>query len=467
MFRRFAALVLLTVTLTVLASADAPIAMVTAMGKVIENGVILKSQVDEIYDSFKFQYGEFEPVFEEAYVQAYILNDLIKSLVKSFIAAQEGLGVEDFDEKHSVVTEEDMIKYYEENREQLMDEEEYVDLDYAFFSDEKSAKDFFDIALEDGFDAALEKVTPEDWDSLDGLKRSEVGTMYVPIIFGKHERNVRFFAITEGFFVFNVREHNDLSTFEKFKRSSAYASVQGRLGQVNLANYVERRKAELMIEVVAPEAYLVWLDVVDGRDFEKAYGFHRSRAFDPSGRVVTEDLWVLSGLIVLIDESEKLEKYQSDYEKLIRSIYNMNYKTWPVVARLRRFDDSEIVKLDYNVELSKILIAEYLSVGDYMSVATYVDSNLRELEELSASGNNEIAEKALEYLYRMHKALGEFDLARTYLQKLQQLNPNYFDFEEEFRSIDELEYGFGAEPGDYEDECYECQDDGDEEDGGE
>jgi len=102
----------------------------------------------------------------------------------------------------------------------------------------------------------------------------------------------------------------------------------------------------------------------------------------------------------------------------------MGYKSFLVLARLRNFDNSERVVLEYNVELSKILMG-YIKNGDTLSVLQYIYSNLSELEELSNSENPEVRQKALEYLYKMNKVLGDEESANKYLEQLLEENPNY------------------------------------------
>jgi Tfp pilus assembly protein PilF len=44
---------------------------------------------------------------------------------------------------------------------------------------------------------------------------------------------------------------------------------------------------------------------------------------------------------------------------------------------------------------------------------------------LSNSKNPEVRQKALEYLYRMNKVLGDEESSKKYLEQLYQENPNY------------------------------------------
>lgn len=418
---------------------DNVVARITADGKVIENGEILSSEIDEIYQFYSSFYGPFDSVFDEPYVRAYILNEALQERVRSFLAKYENLDVETFVEKYSLVTEADMKRYYEENREELMEDEVYIDLDYAYFDDEERAREFYEKAQKFGYEKALSESSPVNSDSYDGLKRSETGSLYRDILFGTHPSNLRFFATDDGFFVFNIRKYNDMSTYELFKESKKYKKVREELGKKALETYVDRKMKELKINVVTTDGYRLWLGIVENRDLPALYNTFRPLVIGVNGQITTKDPWLLSGLVVALEEAGIVDSYKSDYQLILRYLYDNEVRSWPLLARLREVDNSESVMLDYNVLLSRILIEKYISSGDTFSVFQYIMRNLSELETLSSSSNPTVRQKALEYLYRMYKALEDYGMARQYLERLQGENPHYMNFDEEFKSLEELE----------------------------
>lgn len=415
------------------------VARIMMDGTVIENGEILLNEVDDIYEFYSSFYGPFDPVFDEPYVRAYILSDAIQERIRKFLAKRENLDIEAFVEKYSQVTDADMREYYEENRDELMEDEVYVDLDYAYFEDEQLARDFYKKAQELGYERALSESSPVDSNSYNGLKKSETGTMYRDILFGAHPSSLRFFATDDGFFVFNIRKYNDMSTFELFKESEKYVKAREELSKKLLEAYVDRKIGELKISIATTDSYHLWLGIVKSKELSALYNTFKPLVIATNGQIVSKDPWLLSGLVVVLEEAGIVDSYKSDYQLILRYLYDNGVRSWPLLARLREVDDSENVVLDYNVLLSTILMEKYISSGDTFSVFQYIMKNLSELEALSSSHNPNIKQKALEYLYKMYKALEDYNRARQYLEKLKGENPNYMNFDEELKSLEELE----------------------------
>lgn len=415
------------------------VARIVMDGNVIEDGEILLNEVDDIYNFYSSFYGPFDPVFDEPYVRAYILNDVIQERIRTFLARRENLDIQAFVEKYSQVTDADMRTYYEENRDELMEDEVYIDLDYAYFEDEQLARDFYEKARELGYERALSESSPMNFDSYNGLKKSETGAMYHDILFGAHPSSLRFFATDDGFFVFNIRKYNDMSTFELFKESEKYVKVREELGKKLLEAYVDRKMDELKMNIVTTDSYHLWIGIVKNKELPALYNTFKPLVIAANGQIVTKDPWLLSGLVVALEEAGIVDSYKSDYQLILRYLYDNEVRSWPLLARLREVDSSENVVLDYNVLLSTILIENYISSGDTFSVFQYIMRNLSELETLSSSQNAYIRQKALEYLYKMYKALEDYNRARQYLEKLKGENPGYMNFDEEFKSLEEIE----------------------------
>ncbi|MFN3328767.1 MAG: peptidyl-prolyl cis-trans isomerase, partial [Fervidobacterium pennivorans] len=225
-------------------------------------------------------------------------------------------------------------------------------------------------------------------------------------------------------FVFYIKNLNDLSTFEKFKSSPMYEEVMSSLSENKFEKYVEEKISAESIKFIVPSQYAIWFDMVQNVPAEKLVEKYYSSLFDKSGNLLSVEPIEISGFITAIEDAKLDEQYKKEYELAIKKLYDMGYKSFLVLARLRNFDNSENVVLEYNVELAKILIG-YIKKGDTLSVLQYIYSNLSELEELSNSKNPEVRQKALEYLYRMNKVLGDEESSKKYLEQLYQENPNY------------------------------------------
>ncbi|MCX7654764.1 MAG: peptidylprolyl isomerase [Fervidobacterium sp.] len=398
------------------------VAFLEKSGKSIEGTQVYEEEVMEVYEHYLSYYGSFDELFEEPYVKAYILNDFLRERVIGYLASVEKLASDEFVKKYSFVTEDDLKKYYTDNREQLM-EEEYVDIDYAIFETQEEAQKFYEKALKEGFQKAIESTEDVQSDSYDGLKKSETNELFLDVLFGKYENNIRIQYTERGNYVFFVRNHNDLSTFEKFKSWPNYSEVADKIGKEKLKSYIDAKIKSENIKVNTSDAYLIWLDFVNGKDPKKIFNEYSPKVFSANKAVITNNSWLIAGIVTAIEDSKSNEEFRAEYQSAVSKLYNMGYKTFSVLSRMRQFDNSERVKLEYNVELSKILL-EYIEQEEIMNVLQYIYNNLSELEELSNSSNKDIRLKAMEYLYYMYKAL-EDDHAEEYYNNIIKEQPNY------------------------------------------
>lgn len=394
-------------------------------GKILTG--ITWDDIDQLYELYEMYYGSFDPIFEKPYVEALIINQLLKDKFVEYLSEAEGLSSEEFKVAHSEISESDMEKYYEENREDIQ-QEAYVDFDYAVFETEEEAKKFYDRASEVGFEKAISEASESsgllDSDSYAGLKKSQTSASFIDVLFTPSEKKLKMHTTDNASFVFNIKNLNDLSTFEKFKESPMYEEVMANLSNEKFEKYVEEKIKSEKINFAVPQEYKIWFDMVRNVPPEKLVEQYYSTVFNEIGNLIETNPIILTGLLTALEDANLVEEYIEEYEALVRELYELGYRSFLVLARLRQFDNSENVLLEYNVELSKILI-NYINNGDTLSVLQYIYSNLSELEELSNSGNPEVRQKALEYLYRMNKALGDEESANKYLEQLHQENPNY------------------------------------------
>ncbi|MGB9614588.1 MAG: peptidyl-prolyl cis-trans isomerase [Fervidobacterium sp.] len=399
-------------------------------GQPLTSTQVLDDEVQTFYEHYLDSYGSFDPLFEEPYVRAFIINRLLREKVKEYFADVENLSLEQFKEKYSTVSEREMQDYYSENRDQLMEENEYVDIDYVVFETEQQAQEFYNRASQVGFQKALEEASNVEHGSYDGLKKSETGEQFIDVLFGKYEGKLRIQFTDNGHFVFLIRNHNDFSTFEKFKESPSYEEIQQKLSEQKLDAYVDSKIETHGLKIFVPESYSIWLDYVRNKDFEDIISSYYSNIFNPDHSVKTDNPWLIAGFVFVVEDGKLTEKYQDEYKAAVEKLYSMGYKNFSVLARQRQFDSSEKLVLEYNIELSKILLS-HIKNEDIMSVLQYIYNNLAELEQLTASKDTQIRQRAMEYLYYMYKALGEEDTANEYYDKLLQENPSYqFEMEE-------------------------------------
>ncbi|HPV62592.1 MAG TPA: peptidyl-prolyl cis-trans isomerase, partial [Fervidobacterium sp.] len=332
---------------------------------------------------------------------------------------------------------EEMQSYYNDNRDNLMQYEQYVDFDYAYFETQEEAKTFYDKAAEVGYDKALEESSVVENDSYTGLKKAETGEAFVDILFGNYDSPIRISYSDDGSFVFRVNKLNDMSTYELFKESQIYNDILGQIVMQKFDQYLNDRIKSEKVAIKTSDGYAIWIAIAKNEDMQKIYDTFYPVVFDKDGKVVTDDPWLLSGLLVSIEEAEKIDQYATEYNAIVEKLYNMGYKSFTILARMREISDSEQVKLEYNVALSNLLFQD-IENGNIMSVFQYLYTNIGELEELTQSENPQIRQKALEYLYRMYKVLGDTQSALEYLQTLQSENPQYMDFDAALNELNQM-----------------------------
>lgn len=438
-------LVLLTLVFTFAQAQTAETAaQIEVNGAVIENGTISAEEVSSYYEYYLQYYGTLDPLFEESYVKAFILNELVKERLTEYFAKKDGITVEELQANNSSVSDEEMQNYYNANRDDLMQNEQYVDFDYAYFETQEEAKAFYDKAAEVGFDKALEESSAVENDSYTGLKKAETGEAFIEVLFGNYDNPLRISYSDDGSFVFRVNKLNDMSTYELFKESQVYNDILGQIVMQKFDQYLNDRIKSEKVAIKTSDGYAIWIAIAKNEDMQKIYDTFYPVVFDKDGKVVTDDPWLLSGLLVSIEEAEKIDQYATEYNEIVEKLYNMGYKSFTILARMREISDSEQVKLEYNVALSNLLLQD-IENGNIMSVFQYLYTNIGELEELTQSENPQIRQKALEYLYRMYKVLGDTQSALEYLQTLQSENPQYMDFDAALNELNQMTDTTGEE----------------------
>lgn len=414
--------ILLSFSLT-FANENLLVAYLKTFDKEVTGTEVYQKDVEDVYNIYLHFYGEFDPVFEEPYAKALILKDILREKLISYLSFLENISLESFLEKHSMISDDDIKKYYLENKEEIA-KDEYVDLDYAYFESKEEAEKFYKLALEKGFQKAIEETENTTYDSYNGLKKSETNEIFIDVLFGNYPDKLRILHIESGSYVFYIKANNDYSTFEKFKDSPKYNEIKEIIEKEKFNLYLDNQAKVLNIQIVATEDYKIWLDIVNGKahkDILKEYYF---KVFDKNKSIITDNPWLISGILSSIEVGNFVEEYKKEYENSLRKLYNAGYKIFSVLARLREFDKSEDVNLEYNVSLAKILL-KYIENEDIMSVVQYIFQNLSELEELTNSQNKDTSLKAMEYLYYMYSALEEYETANEYYSKIIKINPNY------------------------------------------
>ncbi len=407
--------------------ADNTVGYLRSNGKVLEETNVSFEEVESYYEWTKSQYGSFDEVFEEPYVKSYLLIAILKDKAVEFFAKQEGLSVEEFQKKYSRLSDEELLRFFNENREDLLKNYEYVVVKYAFFEEAELAKKVFEEAKEIGFEKALEKYGI-DLEDAGNLRRAETNETFIEVLFSGE--GLKYFETEEGIFLLNVEKIGKISDFDSFVQSPYFDEIMSetteKVYEENLTKLIEENNIEFDSD---KDSYKIWMDIVSKRSAEEIYKEYVNKVVDKNSNILTNDSWLIAGLIETIENIQARTEEQSNLRtNLLRKLYSEGNKTFLVLSRLSEVVEDEKIELEYNVALSNILIS-YIDNGDIMSVLNYLFQNLNELEGLSNSENIDIKKEALLYLAIMYSKLGEKETALQYLNTLKGIDPNYIDYE--------------------------------------
>ncbi len=407
--------------------ADDIVGYLTSNGKVLEETYVSSEEVQNYYEGVKFQYGNFDEVFEEPYVKSYLLIAILKDKAVEFFAKQEGLSVEEFQKKYSKISDEELLKFFNENKEDLIKNYEYVAVKYAFFEDADLAKKVFEEAKEIGFEKALEKYGI-DLEDAGNLRRAETDEKFIEVLFSGE--GLKYFETDEGIFLLKVEKIEKISDFDSFVQSPYFDEIVSDLSEKTYEGNFSKLLDENAIDFESDnDGYKIWMDIVLRKDAEEIYKEFLNKVADKNLEVFATDPWLLAGLVENIENIQvKTDEHMVLRTNLLKKLYDEGHKTFLVLARLSEVVQDEKIELEYNVALSNILIT-YIDNGEIMNVLNYIFQNLNELESLSSSENEEVKKEALLYLAIMYSKLGEKEIALQYLNTLKGIDPNYIDYE--------------------------------------
>ncbi|SHH19074.1 peptidyl-prolyl cis-trans isomerase [Thermosipho atlanticus] len=449
-----------------------------------------------------YQITEVDPIFEEPLIKASLLSDLINTKVilyyaeindisptdeeikseldkqleqinaneklKNYINQKYGSVQKYLDsikpdvEKYltiskvknllGVVSDEEIKKYYNENKEDLKAKYDSANVDYVYFSSPASANEFISSAMEKGFyqaatDASLNVQNVAEF------KRGILDKNIEETIFESSNTMVGPVPIGNSLFVFNVKDVKTVDTYEKFVLSKGYQEVLSTLKDKKFNSAIQEFKENnnISFEIIDP-IYKVWYNVLhnSGKDLIQVYKEIQEQIFDDTSLKVGVPVEIKSAFVTLVEKMKhatevtqdpNLNKVLKDAEKEANMVVENIYEEYPdsfvAVEKMKNLHPDRIdVSFKYYSRLySKI--KPYLEYGMMQSVMNdFIDlysglSTLADATDISLDMKAEV----LYDLYEINKILKDATTASEYLERLKEATPDYMDYDSAFSEL--------------------------------
>ncbi|MFN6992047.1 MAG: peptidyl-prolyl cis-trans isomerase, partial [Fervidobacterium sp.] len=246
---------------------------------------------------------------------------------------EEELTIKAVKEKLAGVTEKEVTKYYEENKENIINEYTSADVDYVVLESKEKVDNFIKVATEKGFAAAASEtsvsVTPYT------LKKGVLPQELEKEIFDATSTLVSL-PYNESYFVFNIKGVQKVDSYESFKSSNAYETVKTNLINERFAENFKKWKEEKKVSFeVRDDVYSTWYEVLttESKDLLTVYKKMYEKLFDEAGNVRTDlPIEQKTAFLVVADRimestDTALEIVKSDVKefekKLVQSVYEI------------------------------------------------------------------------------------------------------------------------------------------------
>ncbi|HCI28711.1 MAG TPA: peptidyl-prolyl cis-trans isomerase [Fervidobacterium sp.] len=340
--------------------------------------------------------------------------------------------------KLGVVTEEEIRKYYEDNREDLMTNYTKAEVQYTMFEKKEELDAFMRLVNEKGItEAASESsITLTDYTVTEGTFPEDIEKK----IFGATSSIISF-PYDDTYFLFNIKSVQKVDTYDNFKQSAAYSEVvenlqNSRFGE-NLAKWKKENKISFELRDPVYNAWYVALSTEE-KDLLKVYKSFYEELFNENNEVrsdiaveqKTAFLVVADRIVASTDTSLELvkEDVRTFEKKIVNSVYEQIKGSSQEI--LRRMKDYYPEKQDISFQYySKLYdaIKPYLSIGGAYYVINELFEVYQGFGDLAESTSTDLQIRSDSYykLYEMNKLLGDPQTAGYYLDKLQEIKPDY------------------------------------------
>ncbi len=355
-------------------------------------------------------------------------------------------------EKLGAISEDEIKKYYNENKEDIVQKYTKAEVEYATFNSKDEMENFVKLATEKGVTQAASElsVTLSPYTLQKGTLPEELEKE----IFDATSTLVSL-PYNDSFFVFNVKSVQKADTYENFVKTDGYTEVRNELTNKKFSDNFKKWKDENKVSFeIRDPVYKAWYKALssENKDLLTVYKEFYEQLFNENGEVRTDvaneqkaAFLVVADRIVESTDTA-LEKVKEDVKgfekKIVSSIYEATKgSSKEILRRMKEYNpENKQIAFDYYSKLYDE-IKPYLSIGGAYYVMNQLFEVYQGFADLADSTSTElnIRADALYKLYDMNKALDEPKVAKQYLTKLKEIKPDYsLDFEKAEKELDEM-----------------------------
>ncbi|PHJ14246.1 hypothetical protein IM41_01900 [Fervidobacterium sp. SC_NGM5_G05] len=355
-------------------------------------------------------------------------------------------------EKLGAISEDEIKKYYNENKNDIVQKYTKAEVEYATFNSKDEMENFVKLATEKGVTQAASElsVTLSPYTLQKGTLPEELEKE----IFDATSTLVSL-PYNNSFFVFNVKSVQKADTYENFVKTDGYTEVRTELINKKFSDNFKKWKDENKVSFeLRDPVYKAWYKALssENKDLLSVYKEFYEQLFDEKGEVRTDianeqkaAFLVVADRIVESTDTA-LEKVKEDVKgferKIVSSIYEATKgSSKEILRRMKEYNpENKQIAFDYYSKLYDE-IKPYLSIGGAQYVMNQLFEVYQGFADLADSTSTELNIRAdsIYKLYDMNKALDEPKVAKQYLTKLKEIKPDYsLDFEKAEKELDEM-----------------------------
>jgi len=412
------------------------------------------------------------------------INNYLKPSVK------EELTLKKVREKVMNVTDDEVKRYYEEHKKDIMLKYDKADLVSVSFDKEEDARAFVNKAAEIGFEKAATSMGLEA-EELNSFSRGILGDEVDNIVFSASPNSiVGPFNVFDKWYVFKVKDVKKVDTYENFVISDAFQDVKSQISNEKYNKWIENYKKEKHISyVIKDEVYGYWLEVMKReRDEEDIWKELKNYIFE-EGNIREDAKDELKAIFVVVSEDLKFQKenelrdlksYKKDleegkeisenlkkkygelskdeleqeiskvqaqldeiedlYRRTVEDLYEGFPTSMEVLRRMVQIKpEDRYVRFEYYSQLYSRLkpFIQYGQVSSILNDILQTQIGLLTVA-MATDVSTDVRAEAYYDLYDMSISMGDATSAKYYLDSLKEIAPDYMDFEGAYEQIEAI-----------------------------
>jgi len=438
-------------------------------------------EVNNILESIKKDKAKQSLIIRRYGTLTNYINNYLKPSVK------EELTLKKVREKVMSVTDDEVKKYYEGHKKDIMLKYDKADLVSVSFDKEEDAKAFVNKAAEIGFEKAATSMGLET-EELNSFGRGILGDEVDDIVFSASPNSiVGPFNVFDKWYVFKVKDVRKVDTYENFVISDAFQDVKSQISNEKYNKWIENYKKEKHISyVIKDEIYRYWLEVMKKeRDEEDIWKELKNHIFE-KGNIREDAQDELKAIFVVVSEDLKFQKenelrdlksYKKDleegkdvsenlkkkygelskdeleqkipkvqaqldeienlYKKVVEDLYEGFPTSMEVLRRMVQIKpEDRYVRFEYYSQLYSRLkpLIQYGQVSSILNDILQTQIGLLTVA-MATDVSTDVRAEAYYDLYDMSISIGDATSAKYYLDSLKEIAPDYMDFEGAYEQI--------------------------------